>query len=313
MPQYSPPRPNTPLPPQRRPPAPYQPRPSGPQARPRAGARPSAAPVGDIRTAPTTDPPKSPDLTLNKIIAGAGAAATSAVVGSFFGAAGTVLGAALGSVVSTLATAIYQHSLDRTRDRVKVRIKLPVRRTVNAAGQVEVSALQVAAGGETGRARVSGRPAGSANRPTVMLSPVVPARPRRRWAALTAITAGVFLIGLLAVTGVELLKGSTLTRGDSGTSVGRVVDPAPAPADTTEPTGTESSATTETAEPAETSTTPATEPGAEVTATRSATDEPDGDTGRGADIPEDSSAGDDTDPGTTPATTPTPTSAANGD
>jgi hypothetical protein len=270
-----------------------------------------------IGTAPTTDPPKAPDLTLNKIIAGAGAAATSAVVGSFFGAAGTVLGAALGSVVSTLATAIYQHSLDRTRDRVKVRITLPARRTVDAAGEVEVSVPQVTAGGGAGWARVSGRPAGSANRPTVMLSPVVPARPRRRWPALTAITVGVFLIGLLAVTGVELLKGSTLTRGDSGTSVGRVVDPAPAPAETTEPTGTESSATTQPAEPTGTSTTPTTDPSAEVTATGSATDEPDGDTGRGAgsaaDIPEDSSTGDESDPGTTPAAPPTPTPDANSD
>ena len=221
------------------------------------------------RHAPATDPPKSPGLNLNKIIAGAGAAATTAVAGSFFGAAGTVLGAALGSVVSTLATAIYQHSLDRTRDRVKVRITLPARRTVDAAGKVEVSATRIAAGGGAGRARVHPRPAGSADRPTTMLSPVVPARPRRRWAALIAITVGVFLVGLLAVTGVELLKGSTLTRGDSGTSVGRVVDPAPAPAEPrpSRP-GRGRAVTTETAEPTGTSATPTTEPTAEVTATR---------------------------------------------
>ncbi len=227
--------------------------------------------------APASDPPESPGLNLNKIIAGAGAAATTAVAGSFFGAAGTVLGAALGSVVSTLATAVYQHSLDRTRDRVKVLIPLPAGRTA-------------------------------------MLLPAAPARSRRRWPALVALTVGVFLVGLLAVTGVELLKGSTLTRADSGTSIGRVVDPAPAPAGTTEPTrptGTGPTARTETAVPTGTSVTPTTEPTSEVTATTSATEEPDDGVGRGAgnagDTPQDSSAGGEAGPGTTPAATPTPT------
>jgi hypothetical protein len=302
MPQYSPPRPNIPLRPQRRP-VPNQPRPAGLQAGSGAGAPISTTPApAAIGTAPTTDPPKWPDLNLNKIVAGAGAAATAAVAGSFFGAEGTVLGAALGSVISTLATAIYQLSLDRTRDRVKVRITLPARRTT-----------------------------GSADLPTTMLSPVVPAHPRRRWVALTGVTVGVFLIGLLAVTGVEVLKGSTLTRGDSGTSVGRVVDPVPAPAEPTEPTGTGASASTETAEPAETgpsastetaeptgtSTTPTAEPTAEAPATGSATDEPDGDVGRGSGpapgSPAGSPTGDGTEPETTPAATPTPTRDADGD
>jgi hypothetical protein len=302
MPQYSPPRPNIPLRPQRRP-VPNQPRPAGLQAGSGAGAPISTTPApAAIGTAPTTDPPKWPDLNLNKIVAGAGAAATAAVAGSFFGAEGTVLGAALGSVISTLATAIYQLSLDRTRDRVKVRITLPARRTT-----------------------------GSADLPTTMLSPVVPAHPRRRWVALTGVTVGVFLIGLLAVTGVEVLKGSTLTRGDSGTSVGRVVDPVPAPAEPTEPTGTGASASTETAEPAETgpsastetaeptgpSTTPTAEPTAEAPATGSATDEPDGDVGRGSGPAPGSPAGsptvDGTEPETTPTATPTPTRDADGD
>ena len=48
---------------------------------------------------------KKKDLTVNKLVAGAGAAATSAVLGSFFGAMGTVGGAALGSVFSAIVTA----------------------------------------------------------------------------------------------------------------------------------------------------------------------------------------------------------------
>jgi hypothetical protein len=231
-----------------------------------------------------------------------------------FGAAGTVLGAALGSVVSTLAAAVYEHSLDRTRDTVKARIKLPGGRTVDVAGKVEVPAPRVAAGGEAGQAHVFVTPAESTNRRRTMVlpsvSPASPARPLRRWVALTALAFGVFLLGLLAVTGVELLKGSTLTRGETGTSVGRVVDPRPVSAEPTEPTEA-GSTTTETAERTETPATSTTESTTEATATESVTDEPDGGTGRTAggstDAPEDSSVDDEADVGATSAATPTPT------
>ena len=307
MPQPPPSRPIAPLPPQRRPPVyPYPPRPAGPPPRTGAGARTAAA----TASAPVADPPAPEDLTVNKVIAGAGAAATSAVVGSSFGAAGTVLGAALGSVVSMIATTIYQHSLDRTRDTVKARIKLPGGRTVDVAGKVEVPAPRVAAAGETGRARVYVTPAGLTDQPTAVLSAVSPAsppRPRRRWVVRTALTVGVFLIGLLAVTGVELVKGSTLARGETGTSVGRVVDPPPRSADTTESTKTaESTATTQTSttEPTD----QATEP--------NATDEPNSDAKREAnattDAPQRGSASDEGDHDPTAPITPTPTRAPSG-
>jgi hypothetical protein len=264
-----------------------------------------------VRTAPVIDPPKSPDLSLNKIIAGAGAAATSAAVGSFFGAAGTVLGAVLGSLVSTLAAAIYQHSLDRTRDTVKARIRLPSGRTVDVTTTVEGPASRVAPDAGTGRARVCGRPAQVVHRPTTVMS-TVRARPRRRWFALTAVTLGVFLVGLLGVTGVELLKGSTLTRGETGTSVGRVIDAQPVAPDSTEPTGTRPTATTEPTERSETAATPTPESTAEATTTDSATDDESfGDPGNGAgsttEPRRDSSGDNETDPEATSDVRPTPT------
>jgi hypothetical protein len=186
-------------------------------------------------SAPEPSAAKAPDLTVNKILAGAGAAATTAVLGSFFGAAGTVTGAALGSVVSTVGTTIYQRSLDRTRDTVKARIRLPGGRTVDVAGPATVPAPRVAPDGESGQARVSVTPA----------QPPGPAKGRRALVA-TGAAVLVFLLGLLVVTGLEFAKGSTLATGQSGTSVGRVldtgpppaVDPAPVtePAETTEPT-----------------------------------------------------------------------------
>jgi hypothetical protein len=192
-------------------------------------------------TGPVADPPKKRELTVNKVIAGAGAAATSAVLGSFFGAAGTIGGAALGSVFSTVVTSLYQHSLDRTADTVKAKVKLPGGRTVDVAGRTEVPAPPVAPGGETGTARVYVTPG---DRPTEMLSAedrptevmsAVPAtgavdvgapHSRRRLLVMVGFTVVVFALGLLAVTGVELLKGSPLNTGGnsgSGTSVGRVL------------------------------------------------------------------------------------------
>ena len=115
----------------------------------------------------------------------------------------------------------------------------------------------------------------------------------------TALTVGVFLIGLLAVTGVELVKGSTLARGETGTSVGRVVDPRPVSAESTE--------STETAESTE-PTDEATEP--------TVTDDSDSDAQRGAngttDAPQGGSSNDEGDHDARPPVTPTPTRAPSG-
>ncbi len=105
-----------------------------------AGATTATGPTGATTVVATSEEPKKKDLTVNKLVAGAGAAATSAVLGSFFGAMGTVSGAALGSVFSAIVTALYQHSLDKTRDTVKARIKLPGGGTVNVASTTEVPA-----------------------------------------------------------------------------------------------------------------------------------------------------------------------------
>ena len=171
------------------------------------------------RPAPESD---SRDLTVNKVLAGAGAAATSAVLGSFFGAAGTVAGAALGSVASTVATTIYQRYLDRTRDTLAARIR-PMRAGARPPG---APVPRVASEDPTVRLRAAAR------------------LPRRRWPVWAGATVLVFLVGLLTVTGIEWVKGSTLTGGDPGTSVGRAfgqghaapaTEPATAPDPTTDP------------------------------------------------------------------------------
>lgn len=187
-------------------------RPSTPGQPPSERATPS-----DSLTVVTTPQPqalKAPPLTLNTLLAGAGAAATSAIVGSLFGAAGTVAGAALGSVVLTLATAVYHRSLDRTRDTVKSHISLPGGRNLQVTVQAEVPAPRKAS-----EATTDARPGPAAP----ALPPASWRHPRRRTVVLAGMALLIFALGLGLVTGIELLKGSTLTRGDDGTSVGRLI------------------------------------------------------------------------------------------
>lgn len=232
-----------------------------------------------------------PDLTATKVIAGAGAAATSAVLGSYLGATGTVAGAALGSVVSMIGASVYERYLERTRDTVRARVRLPGGRTVAVTEQLEVPAPRSAADADAAPTQVlvtpvdgpqaggpPGVPAPRAAGPSVptgavpgraAVAPVVAPRRRAwRWASVGAAVVLAFLIGMLVVTGLEWLKGSTLTSGQSGTSVGRVLDGGdrpPATADdepgvedatpTDEPGTQESSATTSPSETSDSSST----------------------------------------------------------
>jgi hypothetical protein len=205
-----------------------------------------------VHVSPSSDPgtekeKKAPELTVNKVIAGAGAAATAAAFGSFFGAGGTVTGAAIGSVVTTIGAVVYQHSLDRTRDTVRSRIRLPGGRTVDVPGATQVLAPQVpsprvppgyTAGGPT---RPNGYGTGPMGPPRpyapgpvaphgapparVYTAPVAPPPVNRRRVLLaTAVAALAFVLGLLTITGIEFVKGSTLATGQEGTSVGRVIE-----------------------------------------------------------------------------------------
>jgi hypothetical protein len=157
-------------------------------------------------------PAKAAELSINKVLAGAGAAVTSAVLGSYFGATGTVAGAAFGSVASTVATTLYQRSLDRTRDHIVARVRLSGGRQTGISDAPTVQ-LTVP------------KPRDSSDAATTQLrvEPVL-RRPRRMWVWAGA-TVLVFVIGLLVVTGLEWAKGSSLTTGTPGTSVGRVLTP----------------------------------------------------------------------------------------
>ncbi|GEL20506.1 hypothetical protein [Pseudonocardia asaccharolytica] len=201
------------------------------QQSPRPAPQPVRPPESDAPE-PEEAPKKGLDLSINKVVAGAGAAATSALFGSFFGVSGTVAGAALGSVIITVGSTIYQRSLDRTRDEVKARIKLPSGRTVDVKRDAPTKAIDLSKQitiplQRTGPGGVL-RPVSqhASGQPTQHSAPPTSARRLnpRRVLVLSGVTVVIFVLGLLVVTGIEWAKGSPISGGDAGTSVGRVLD-----------------------------------------------------------------------------------------
>lgn len=147
-----------------------------------------------------TERDKGLGLKTNQVMAGALAAATAAVLGSTLGVAGTVLGATVASLVTTVGSAVYQRSLERTTEGVRtIRTKV-----VTRAGSTVVETTP------------------EPEEPT-------PPRGRRlRPAALLAAVVVAFALGMGLVTGLEWLRGTSLT-GTEGTTVGGLIAPRPNP------------------------------------------------------------------------------------
>jgi hypothetical protein len=125
-------------------------------------------------------------LSTSKVMAGGLAAATSAILGSYFGVFGTVGGAAAGSVVSALSSEIYQRSIDRTADRLRTR---------------------------TGRGAPSRDQASQ---------PDAAGRPPARGLSVGSLVFGsilIFALGIAAVTGIEYFTGRPISGGDGGTTL----------------------------------------------------------------------------------------------
>ena len=230
------------------------PPPAGPSGPGRSGGSGSGA---DASGPATTTQQKHADLQFNKIVAGAGAAVVTAVLGSFLGAVGTILGAALGSIITTLATTFFQKSIDVTRAQVTDKgQKLKQRRTT--PGARGAAAWQAAAAdGGTGVA-------GPGSQETVRIDPTAagataaPASSGSRWhwrlrkmtrkqvvfGAIGAVLA--FALAMFLVTGIEWVKGSTITGGNSGTSIGNVANGTAAQQKKSDDTNGSSTSTSET-------------------------------------------------------------------
>ena len=87
----------------------------------------TAAHPTDTRLAPAAANGPSPEdekksegrISATQLLAGAGAAATSSVVGGQLGVAGTVVGASIASIITGLAVTIYGRSLDKGKEKIK--------------------------------------------------------------------------------------------------------------------------------------------------------------------------------------------------
>lgn len=196
-------------------------------------------------------------IRINQVMAGALAAVTAALLGSTLGVAGTVLGAGLASVVSTVGAALYLRSIQRTGQGVRSVRERAVART----GSIVVApAEQEPAEDVTEDVAARRPPAKRIGRPGMIVGSLL-----------------AFALGMVAVTGVEWLRGESLSGGE-GTTVGGIVrthpggtgerDKSPVTGDsstppstgertvTVTPTPTPTSATSEPPDPSDESSTP---------------------------------------------------------
>jgi hypothetical protein len=154
-------------------------------------------------------------IRFSQVVAGALAAVTAALIGSTMGVAGTVVGAGLASVISTVGGAVYLRSIQRTRESVRtVRAKV-VGRSGGATVLVSDEDPEEPAGAEVEAAPGEAEPERSDQPPSGR---------RRRWPTLVVTTVAAFALGMLAITGVEWLRGESLS-GGSGTTFGSIVAP----------------------------------------------------------------------------------------
>ena len=78
-----------------------------------------AAPAGESAGEAEEEKKSEGRISATQLIAGAGAAATSSVVGGQLGVAGTVVGAGVASIITALAVTLYGRSLDKGKEKIQ--------------------------------------------------------------------------------------------------------------------------------------------------------------------------------------------------
>lgn len=207
---------------------------------------------------------------ISQVLAGALAAVTAALIGSTMGVAGTVIGAGLASMVSTIGGALYLRSIERTTKGVRtVRAKV-----VGKSGGTTVLVADEDPEKEPGD-EVEAEPAVAEDQPPEE-------RRRLRWPMLVVASLAAFALGMLAVTGVEWVRGESLS-GDGGTTFGSIVERqrdggerqeqpvAPTTSSTTTTTDAPDRSTSNSADPTSTTTTP---PSSDSSTTTTTTEPP---------------------------------------
>jgi hypothetical protein len=204
-----------------------------------------------LHPSPPAGPAQEPDkpkidLSPTQVLGGALAAMTAAYLGSRLSVAGTVVGAAVASVVAAVASSIYTASLRTTQERVKTVFQGRV------GGTSVPTTVEVAPGWDTTGTHAPAQPSAPG-------TAAASHRSRLSWRTVTLSALAAFLLAAVALTGLEVATGKSLS-GEQGTTVTQVTEPH-RPASPTDPTP---SATPSSASPSS-SPTPRETPSAEST------------------------------------------------
>lgn len=191
----------------------------------------------------------------SQVVGSAAAAVSAALVASRLGVAGTLIGAAVASVVSTVCAAYYTNFAKKTHAQVRRLGTWPPHSAEAAPDPTATTAAAPA---------ISGAPTTRLATAAGTGKPRIP-RLRRWWVGALA----AFVLAVAGITALELGLGHPVSANeDSGTSVGRVVNPGPAqdapstPAPTHSPGATQSGSPTTAPTEAPTTTGPTESPSA---------------------------------------------------
>ncbi len=186
-------------------------------APPTAAVIVSAAPAVVAPAEPEALEPPTFQLSFKQLLAGAAAAVTAAVLGSRLGVAGTLIGAALASSVSMIAAAVYSHSLATAAYKVKgARAQSD---TVAAAPTEQLTLPSQAWGQLPPAASPTAAPmsvSATVRPPELRTPPRSPRSWRARWVAGGLGVVAACALALLAVTGIEAVRGTPLSGGTPG-------------------------------------------------------------------------------------------------
>lgn len=241
---------------------------------------PSSKPPGE------TPPEKpKPALSITQVVGGALAAMTAAALGSRVGVAGTVVGAALASVVAAVASTVYTSSLRRTSKTVSTVWRTRVRpdghggtTTVVEETTPDGTSIEPATSAPPTWAEATADPDPAATDVEADQPDDQQRRRRIGWKPVVVTAVLAFVVAAVALTGLELATGRSLS-GGGGTTVGQVAEgrdaatPEPSPTPTRRTSASPSATPTAgpTAAPSTTAPTPsASTPTTEPTPTPSA-------------------------------------------
>lgn len=209
------------------------------------GPHPTTSGASALPTSEAEQSRPSLGLSLTQVVGGSLAAVTAAFLGSRLGVAGTLIGTGVASIVSAVGAAVYTASLRRARHAI---------RTVRTTSPATPGPAALPADVVGTSATVAER--GLRTTPTDDGAITVQTRgPIRVNLKRVAIGAAVtFLLAAVAVTCIELLKGSALD-GGSGTTISQVRSgsstsdetPAPSGSVTSDPGATRSTSPSSTA------------------------------------------------------------------